>query len=639
MTAIAGLWRYARPVEPESLANHCRGMLRAQSIYGPDDMADHLHGQVAVGRCLMRTLPEDIYDQGPVVANGCLMVADVRLDNREELISALALPRDWTTRAADSAILFAALQRWADRAPARLVGDYAFAFWDYNERHLLLGRDPLGERPLHFHRSPDLFAFASMPKGLHALPEVPYSPDLNRLAHRIAQVRPAGSASFYENIERLEPGCMAVVTTTGVSVRRHWVPQRHKLRLKTTREYAEALCEVLDRAVSSRLRGATDVGSQLSGGLDSTSVTAAAARLQARRGRRGVAYTSAPRIGYDSRCAMNRFGDESQHAAAVAALYDNMEHVIVRPDGRTPLADLDANIRLYDKPLLNPCNAMWMAQIYADARARGIRVVLSGQLGNATISYNGRALLAEAFSAGRLRQWLRESMAITRSGWATWPGVLRETIGPHLPRGMLARADRRRPRSSAAAFLRTLTPKSGLEAFERLRQVRDDLPVDSWSHRMEWLRRNDRGNENIGALGGWGVECRDPTADRRVVEFCLSVPTELFLRGGLPSYLLREAMTDRLPPLVLQERRKGLQFVDWHESMTTARGSIAALIEQLAVCEPVAQRLDIPRLRAAVENWPQGGWDRPEILHFYRTVLLRSLSAGHFAQRVLNQRR
>lgn len=614
-------------------------MLRAQLIYGPDGLANRHHNEIALGRCLRSVLPEDVYDSGPLEVNGCLLVADVRLDNRDELIAALALPRDEARTTADSAILFAALQRWAEATPDRLVGDYAFAFWDGRKQRLLLGRDPLGERPLHFHCTSTLFAFASMPKGLHALPEVPYAPDLTRLAHRIAQVRPTGSCSFYEGIERIEPGHLAIVSPTGMSVRRHWMPRQHKLRLATPNEYAEALREVLDRAVESRLRGATDVASQLSGGLDSTSVTAAAARLQATRNRRVVAFTSAPRIGYDNRGAKNTFGDESQHAAAVAALYDNLDHVVIRPDGRTPLADLEANIRLYDKPVLNPCNAMWMAQIYAAAQARGIRVLLSGQLGNATISYNGHTLFAEMFASGRLVHWMRESIATTRSGRATWPGVLRQTLGHYLPRELLARMERRRAGSPAAALLRTPTPKSQLQAFEQLRQVTSNSPADSWNHRMEWLRQTDRGNENMGALGGWGIDCRDPTADRRVVEFCLSVPTELYLRGGTPSYLLRSAMANRLPPVVLQERRKGLQFADWHESMTAARDSILTLIGQLSACEPVALRLDLGRLRAAVDNWPRGGWEQPEILHFYRTVLLRSLSAGHFVHRVLTHRR
>jgi asparagine synthase (glutamine-hydrolysing) len=154
---------------------------------------------------------------------------------------------------------------------------------------------------------------------------------------------------------------------------------------------------------------------------------------------------------------------------------------------------------------------------------------------------------------------------------------------------------------------------------------------------MEWLRRFDRGNEHMGALAGWGIDRRDPTSDRRLVEFCLAVPTEQYLRDGVPSSLLRRAMHARLPPVVLDEHRKGLQFADWHESVT--RESMLAEIDHLSACGPVAEWLDIPRLRATVNDWPREGWERPETIHLYRFVLLRSLSAGHFVRRVLEQKR
>jgi asparagine synthase (glutamine-hydrolysing) len=81
----------------------------------------------------------------------------------------------------------------------------------------------------------------------------------------------------------------------------------------------------------------------------------------------------------------------------------------------------------------------------------------------------------------------------------------------------------------------------------------------------------DQGNYNKGVLGGWGVDMRDPSADRRLVEFCLSVPPEQFLAGGVPRSLARRAFADRLPPEVLRERRKGYQAADWFEGMSVSR--------------------------------------------------------------------
>ena len=106
------------------------------------------------------------------------------------------------------------------------VGDYAFALWDSMRRRLLLVRDPLGQRPLHYHRGNKFFAFASMPKGLHALPEVPYAPDEDRIAESIVLMPETGTQSFFRGIERVEPGHVVTVTPAGLSARSYWRPRR-----------------------------------------------------------------------------------------------------------------------------------------------------------------------------------------------------------------------------------------------------------------------------------------------------------------------------------------------------------------------------------------------------------------------------
>src|SRR5205085_1839103 len=108
--------------------------------------------------------------RGPRAAAGggrYSLVADVRLDNRAELAASLGLQR--ADALADSAILAASLERWGEDAPRRLIGDFAFAWFDREDRRLLLARDALGQRPLFWHRQREFVAFASMPRGLHAL--------------------------------------------------------------------------------------------------------------------------------------------------------------------------------------------------------------------------------------------------------------------------------------------------------------------------------------------------------------------------------------------------------------------------------------------------------------------------------------
>jgi asparagine synthase (glutamine-hydrolysing) len=108
------------------------------------------------------------------------------------------------------------------------------------------------------------------------------------------------------------------------------------------RSYEEAYREKLNQAVPCRLRGAEDqVGSNLSGGFDSGAVVATAARLLAPSGGRVVAFTAVPREGYVDKPPRNRLIDEGPYAAATAALYPNIEHVLVRSEDRAPLDGLD----------------------------------------------------------------------------------------------------------------------------------------------------------------------------------------------------------------------------------------------------------------------------------------------------------
>src|SRR6516165_204981 len=180
MTALAGLWRFDR----RDAADGCERMLAAQSFYGPNANAQWSGGDVALGRQLMRTLPEDGFDRQPFVGGGgrYVLIADIRIDNRDELITRLNIVPTQARNLCDTAILLAAFERWEETCLEHLVGDYAFALWDARRQHLLLARDPLGQRPLHYHRCSRFIAVASMPKGLHALAEVPYAPNVERIA-------------------------------------------------------------------------------------------------------------------------------------------------------------------------------------------------------------------------------------------------------------------------------------------------------------------------------------------------------------------------------------------------------------------------------------------------------------------------
>ena len=641
MTAIAGIWHFRAS---QNVAQDCSGMLAAQSIYGRHGESYWTRGTVALGRRLTKLLPEDVYDTQPLDGRSgpFVLVADLRLDNREDLGSELCIPPAQTKTMCDAALVLAAFERWDDDCCDRLVGDYAFAVWDRRAHRLVLARDVIGSRPLHYHRGKAFFAFASMPKGLHALADVPYAPDEERVAEFLALLPEYGSSTFFHGIERVEPGHIVTVTPAGLRVRRYWNWQRRTLALRSPGEYVEALRHHLDQAVQSQLRGVTgQVAAHLSAGLDSSAVATTAARLLASSGGKVVAFTAVPRAGYDRPVPKRRFGDEGLLATATAAIYSNIEHVLVRSGDRTPLDTLDKEFFLLDRPLLNLCTFVWGRAINDEVRARKLKVLLTGGMGNVTISYDGSELLAELIRSGHWIRWTRAMSAIVgRRHWRL-RGALAATFAPWLPpllwqllRRMvdgqsfdIRRYSAVHPTRLAELDLPSRARARGLDFTYRPRK-------DGVAARLWMLHRVDLGNARKATLGGWGIDVRDPTADRRLIEFCFSVPTDQFYRDGLPRALARAALADRVPPEVLNQRQRGLQAVDWHEGLTIARSQIVEEISRLEQTAPAVRALDLARLRRLTENWPTGGWEQEDIIDQYRLALLRGISCGHFLRRV-----
>lgn len=648
MTALAGLWLLdGNP----TAAAECRRMLAGQAIYGPDGEGLWNGGEVALGLRRFDLLPEDRFDHPPLVgaAGRFVLVADIRLDNRADLAASLDIDAAPARAQSDTALLLRAWERWGETTFDHLYGDYAFALWDGRDRRLVLARDGLGTRPLHYYRSAGsgaaaFVAFASMPKGLHALPDIPYGPDEARTAELLALMPEHGSGSFFKDIHRVESGHVTTITASGVSSRRHWRPRRPEPGTRLAADHVEAMREHLDRAVLCRLRGAgPQVATHLSAGLDSSAVTATAARLMAPHGGGVVAFTSVPRRGYDGPVPANVIADEGALAALTADLYPNLEHVLVPGRGATgpDLMDgMDRNVLLFERPIMNLCNQQWIDRINSLARDRGLRVLLSGTMGNMTLTYDGRQRLSEMAGQFDLSGLWREGRALVKARRMGWKRVAAQALGAHLPVSAWRLATRMRGRIRALGDYSALNPALAAEMnmAARAEALGHDLAsqprIDGFDARLRVMQRVDQGNFNKGVLGGWGIDTRDPTADRRLTEFCLGLPSEAFLSHGTPRLLARRALADRLPSAVIGERRMGRQAIDWHEGLTASRDAIRVEIDRLKHVPSAAAALDLDRLDRLLETWPEGGWEDEAVVQNYRLALMRGLVSGHFLRKV-----
>jgi asparagine synthase (glutamine-hydrolysing) len=626
LSAIAGVWSFEGEGRAGAL---CGRLLDSQAVYGPHrrdivDLGDH-----SMGRCLYRLLPEDGFDRQPVTSEDgrFVLVADLRIDNRDELISGLAIGTALGSRLSDSDLLLRAWLVWGRGALARTIGDFAFGLWDGRERALILARDTAGERPLHYREGDGFFAYATMAPPLARLPGTRFDVDEERLAAFVADVPSGGRRSFFAEVSALEPGHCARVTRSGVAIERYWEPNRNSLHFARRSDYGEALRDELDAAVRRRLRRSGGrVGAQLSSGLDSSAVTASAALALAATGERLLAFTSAPREGFDGPVLAGRIGDESAIAAATARLHPNIDHQVVRPGGARALELLEASHRLSGQPVGHVCNNVWWQGIDRRAAESGVSVMLTGEAGNFTISAGlGVDTLADLVGSGSWRGWWREARALRRRGAFSWPQLLNGSFGSRLPEGLYGRLRGQRP--ELPPFV---APGRRSEMHRRLVTAGWDVrPAgDSAARRWKMLQMVDPGNFRKRSLAEWGVEERDPTNDRRLVQFCFSLPPDALLDGGERRPALRHALDGRVPAEVLEPKLRGYQMPDWYEQI--GADEVRDFARSAAQPGLAGSIIDMDAVIEAAQGWPASGWEERSIIYLYRMQLLRTLAAASF---------
>src|SRR5580700_10397183 len=207
-----------------------------------------------------------------------LFAASARIDNRNEVAVALGLERR-ASEASDIELVRDSIERAGDAGLARLVGAFAFAYWDCEARELLLGRDCLGFMSLFFHVGRGFVAFASTYNSLFALPDVPREIDEVILGHFLALNLRDRRRTVYRGVERV-PSRTVVAVNPATCVHRHyWVPNLDAApTYRTEDDYIARGRELLDQAVAAAM-GDGDAALLVSGGLDSSAIAATAARL------------------------------------------------------------------------------------------------------------------------------------------------------------------------------------------------------------------------------------------------------------------------------------------------------------------------------------------------------------------------
>lgn len=620
MSGIFGLFRRdGAPVDRVMLDRMRNSMQR----WGTNSGIIHVDGSVGFGHYLTLATPEAINELLPYADNdaGILLTFAGRVDNRHELATALAITRAELEQFPDGALVLAAYKKWGADTPEHIYGDWAFAVFDICRRTLLLARDHFGNTSLYYYLDPNICAFASSRQALLALNLAPVRMDELYLAQvLVCWDAYHGERTIHQPLRRLPPAHTLTVTAERSNVRQYWFLEKTPVcTLGQRSDYVAAFLEKYQEAVKCVLRTPSleRVAVTLSGGLDSSSVTAVAARQLAADGRRLAAFTSVPLFPV-AKFEGKRFGDELPFAQMTTKFLGNVDHYTINASQVTPLQAIKAILSIVDEPAHAAGNFFWILALLRSLEHSGYSVLLTGQMGNAGISWTG-AISSQSFL------YQMQTLGVM--------GYLKQLLKRHTPQAM--RHVWHRLRDGNRAFAHTaINPQ--FAARLRLNEMMAAEVNDSTS---TYAMRSFifPGRSMIGALNAelaayHGLEQRDPTADVRLLSFAFSVPDKIFIdpATGVNRWLIREAMRGYLPDTVRLNRKIGRQACDLVYRLRSSAKEVDSVLSELSAGAAAAY-VDLPRMQ---QTWQL--IQRQETLETHIksvTILTRGIMAGLFVNK------
>jgi asparagine synthase (glutamine-hydrolysing) len=617
MSGIFGIFQLNNtPVDSADLEK----MAQAMRHWGPDGRGQIQAGPVGLGQLMLHNTPQAHLELLPrQTANGLLLTAEARLDNRSELCQIFAIPHPNRGQTTDSQLIELAYEKWGEDCPDHLLGDWSFAVWNPQSQRLFIARDHYGITSLYYFQDATRFLFASSREALLALGVPRRLNELYLAKVLISWPANPGDRTIDLDIYRLRPACTMTITQAETAVRQYWhLEDTPELNLPSFEDYVAGFLEIYTEAVNCRLHSSKSVGVTLSGGLDSGSVAALAARALQYQGKQLPAYTAVPLYDVKNTVGPNHFGDETEFARETANFYANIDHHLLTASQTSPIEGIRRILTLRNEPDHAGANFFWITDLLQTAKQQGIGTLLTGQGGNATISWTGAPYLT---SFRQLQQ---------KDGWKA---AIKHQLPPFILRTLRLR-NLKRTNWRNSAIQADFAQRANLVALQ-LASIGQDVTLPESIKTPRELRYAiiEPNNALPGAIwseigAGFGMEVRDPTLDKRILTYAISIPDHFFVGSdGQDRWLIRTAMNKLLPEKIRLATQRGRQAADIGQRLVQTRSEVEQLLDKLNQPE-VKNYIDLTKLEAV--------WTRlQQAINQHNTrqavsILLRGLNAGMF---------
>ena len=602
MSSQAGIFYFdGRPVTDDE----DRALLAALSRNDTDDRGTHREAGLLLAHAAAWIDKIAELERQPIRSPaGDVLTFDGRLDNREDLL--LQLRHSLQTPPTDAALALAAFTAWGKEGLVRLIGDWSLVVWRPATRTLLLASDFASVRPLYYHANRERVIWSSYLKPLVALAGEPPIDDLF-VAGFLTGAKAPGHTP-YRGIFPVPPGHSVCCAGEQVASHAFWqLPVRDEIRYADERDYDAHLRMLFRDAVKSRLRTSYPVCSELSGGLDSSSIVCIATSLLAH----GEAMAK--------RLVTINYGR--------AGTPDDPFHQLVRRFCNAESVSVDTNdFTFLDREFLDEAAPAFWGALFTElariARELDARTYLTGMGGDLIMGQliNDCEQLAGPLRRLQLRRFLGEALAWSRASQHSFWSVLRRGLLALMPPRVIPAL-----RYDALASGRSALPSRYGDSFAPRFKDLTGIADPDWIFQRRWhaappeRRKFARSVSRVLETGDLfrpherlqHLYHTHPFGHRPLVEFMLAVPPSVILSPGEPRKLMRRAFAGLLPPEIAARRSKGSYTGVFLETVRPAARALLAegaplRVVELGYVEPRELRERLDRMTHALDcNEPQ----------------------------------
>lgn len=513
--------------------------------------------------------------------------ADAQLHNRQELYSRLGLgpeAHSWS----DTRVLIAAFEKWGEECVGHVIGEFAFAIWDDRAHRLFCFRDHLGTRPFLYWRSGTRFLFASDIRMLLGIPGVRRELNERKLAGMAVfngqHYYP--EETFHREIFSLPSGSTLIADAKGIRKHTYWVPEiRPELVPRKPDDAYEALREILFQSVECRLPSVSQATAELSGGLDSSAITAIAAKCLEKKGRTLLAVAGALPSDFDP---ANSYRQDEREFIEEFRSWPNVRIEYVTAPGRGPFDGIEDPSLFFATPT-RTTRVFLQDALHETAVAHGAHSILrglSGELGPTCWAKRYYLQLAASFKWRELSKELRMLKAIQGGR------PLRFLAGQGI--------DLLRPfpwkRTEQVFFTRSFEARGKVWRRSRC------FALNQQKHQLHMIQNLLRMHATWFAKSvEYPIRISQPWLDKRVLEFCLAAPPSLKVRNGYQRYLMRASLEGVLPKKIQWRTSKGPFSPNFAFRFNTQLKKAQEFIAAIGPNDPVRAVIDIDRLASILK--------------------------------------